>query len=191
MEEQVIAEASRLVEIVLRQKLPGGFHESLRSGVRLCTFYIALFPLRRRPKFRSARPEHYESNILSFLDVVVGLVPDDVVFSVADLMHGEKEGLRRVALTVLALAKASGRRFPPNGLQFQPSYSALPALGPNSRARVPSFQASDTVSVESSSSSTDWFRVEVSSISSPQQALSPLTTRESWVRVSKFEGLDF
>ena len=180
-----IVESSRIVELVLRQKMPSNFHESLVSGVRLCMYFIGLFPLRRRPKYRSGRPEHYETNIQSFLQAAGTILSPNSLFSVDDLLMGSVEGLHRVARTIQALASASGRTFPPS---FTPTFMPPPPV--RNPPPVLTIQASDTMSVESSGSSTDWCRVDSMSMSSPQQqAFSPLSPRSSWVRVSRYEGM--
>lgn len=199
MEAPEIREATRIIEVALRQKMPSSFHESLVSGVRLCMLFITLFPLRRRPKYRTGRPDYYASNVTSFLEAASGVLPALALFEPDDLLMGSNDGLLKVARTVQALVQASGRSFaivPTFHLSAKRSmmpstvvsaslvvnHSASSTGGPN--------MISDTVSVTSSSSSTDWCRLDALSImSSPQQnGMSPLSPKESWVQVPHFDS---
>jgi hypothetical protein len=179
MEDQMVKDAVRILETVLGKKNPSNFHESLVSGVRLCLFFMKLFPLViPQPRYKSGRPEHYESNIRSFLNAAGKIVPESTLFGPNDLLNPSKEGLQRVALTIQNLAKKSGRP-----VVLSKSFAAPPskAFSPTriSNPNNQQVQGSDVMSVDSSGSS-EWSVV----ISSPLQTFSPLTSREPWVHLS-------
>ena len=184
--------------------MPSNFHESLISGVRLCMLFITLFPLRRRPKYRTGRPDYYASNISSFLEAASGVLPPMALFEPDDILMGSNDGLLKVARAIQALAQASGRSFAVPAFQSSAMRAPVSSTSTGLSALVSHSSivmthsatvgaagvASDTGSVASSSSSTDWCRLDVLSImSSPQQqGMSPLYPKESWIQVPRFDG---
>lgn len=195
-----ILQATHILEFTLRESLPSTFHDSLLSGVRLCRFHNELYPA-VKAKFRSggrpgsyesgsqSQPQAYEQNVLSFLSAVRLVLKDhSLLFTPQDLQHGEAEGLVRVAHTILALAVASGRRFPTPRQLIHHQLVPSPSVTYQKQAMIS--DSISVLSVDSSGSSSDWCRVDatISPMQGPSQAAN-LSRGDSWIAVSKNEAI--
>uniref|UniRef100_A0A7S2S223 Calponin-homology (CH) domain-containing protein n=1 Tax=Mucochytrium quahogii TaxID=96639 RepID=A0A7S2S223_9STRA len=109
--------AQRWMEIILEEQFPSNFHDSLRSGVRLCKVVNTIWPKSIPQIKRSMVPHNQVQNINNYLHACNKLGMDDSqLFLANDLFEGHD--LEKVAKNILMLKMIVQNQVPHHDLQM-------------------------------------------------------------------------
>ncbi|GBG24497.1 TBC1 domain family member 8B [Hondaea fermentalgiana] len=108
---------SETMDVILEERFPSTFHDSLRSGVRLCQTVNAIWPRTISKIRRGMTPQVQSENVNRYLDACRRLgLADEELFRAEDLVAGTN--LDKVAQNVLALRKLVHAKVPHQDLQM-------------------------------------------------------------------------